>query len=236
MNSRNRKHAGSIAILSLVFASLLLFFSGCDEGGGITVPSGATNLSVSAKNTNINNAGNVLVISESKALINNVKLEVDGSPGKNEQIPVNAFVIDFSLDGSLKQMTSGFIIRDNYDNIKFELHKPDVNETPQDPEFKTGTTDNQRFSFIVKGTYNGSAFVYKSKADASIVISFSAAQNINLADMNITVLFNVPDWFRNGSAIMDPSDPQNESLIDTNIKNSFKQAFKDDDKNGIPDN
>jgi hypothetical protein len=228
------KRTQFVSLLALNLTMLLFLASGCDEGGGITVPSGVTTLSVSAKNTNINNPGSILVISEAKALISNMKLE-NGS-GNNEQIPVTPFVVNFNLDGSLKEMTSGAMIRDNYINIKFEQHKPDATETPSDPEFKTGSLDNQRFSFIIKGVYNGSAFVYRSLIDANIIISFSAAQNINLANMNITILYNMPDWFKNGTAIMNPSDPGNASLIDLNIKNSFKQAFIDNNKDGNPDN
>jgi len=229
-----RKRFSNVSLLTLSFTMLLFLISGCDEGGGITVPSGVTSLSVSAKNTNINNPGSSLVITEAKALISNMKLENGG--GNNEQIPVNPFVVNFNMDGSLQEMTSGYIIRDNYVNIKFELHKPVANETVPDTAFNTGPLDNQRFTFIIKGTYNGNSFVYKSLADANIIISFSAAQNINLANMNITMLFNIPDWFKNGAAIMNPSDPQNAVLIDANIKNSFKQAFMDNNKDGNPDN
>ncbi len=234
MKFLNSNQFRNLALLTLSLTALALFISGCDEGGGITVPSGVTTLSVSAKNTNINNPGSILVITQAKALISNMKLENEG--GNNEQIPVNPFVVNFNLDGSLAEMTSGAIIRDSYINVKFELHKPDANETPADPEFKTGSLDNQRFSFIVKGVYNGNSFVYKSLADANVVISFSASQNINLANMNITVLFNIPDWFKNGNIIMNPSDPQNAALIDANVKSSFKQAFVDNNKDGNPDN
>jgi hypothetical protein len=53
--------------------------------------------------------------------------------------------------------------------------------------------------------------------------------------MNVTIAFNDFGWFKEGSVDLDPSDPQNESLIDNNIKNSFKRIFIDNDKNGVPD-
>jgi hypothetical protein len=53
--------------------------------------------------------------------------------------------------------------------------------------------------------------------------------------MNITFSFNHLGWFKNGSADLNPSDPQNADMIDNNIKNSFRAAFKDDNKDGNPD-
>jgi hypothetical protein len=49
------------------------------------------------------------------------------------------------------------------------------------------------------------------------------------------MVVNPGSWFKNGSAIIDPSNPGNSNIIDDNLKNSFRRAFKDDDKNGMPD-
>ena len=150
----------------------------------------------------------------------------------NQNITFSPFVVHFNTDGSLRDMTTNFIIRDFYTKVKFQIHKPENNETPPDPEFVSGT---QRYSFIIKGTYNGSSFVYKSKNSANIVISFSQTGNFNLKKMNVTIAFNELGWFKNGSSDLDPSNPQNESMIHNNITNSFKRIFIDNDKNGVPD-
>ncbi len=220
------------AVLPLIFSALVISSAGCDENGGITIPSGASELTVSIKSDD--NVTDAIVISEAKALVADVEFEQE-SNGNNQLHQKGPFVINFNLDGTLKEMGTQYIIRDNYTKIKFQLHKPEDTETPADPEFKTGTGATERFSFIIKGTYNGTPFVYKSKTQANLIISFSRTELINLKKNNVTVLFNKLKWFKNGAADLNPNDPQNESIIDNNIKNSFSRAFKDDDKNGQPD-
>lgn len=217
---------------ALLLSTLFIFFIGCDENGGITIPSGATELTVSAmSNKGLDNPAAVVVITEVKAIINEVQFEQESNQN-NQTITFSPFVVHFSTDGSLSEITTKFIVKDFYTKAKFQIHKPGENETPSDPEFISG---GQRYSFIIKGTYNGNNFVYKSRSSANIVISFNKTEDINLKKMNVTIAFNELGWFKNGSADLDPSNPQNESMIDNNIKNSFKAVFIDNDKNGIPD-
>jgi len=225
-----------ILILPGLLILFLLQVTGCDENGGITVPSGVSELTVSVKSDDaVLDDPAAIVITEAKALIMDVEFEKQ-SNGRDELHQRGPFVLNFNTNGTIKEMGTQYIIRDNYTKIKFQLHKPEETETPSDPEFKEGTGTNQRYSFIIKGTYNGSSFVYKSKQSANVVINFTQAENINLKKTNITVLFNKLKWFKNGSAEVNPNDPQYASLIDNNIKISFSKVFRDDDKNGQPDN
>lgn len=219
-------------LLALLITASAFYITGCDAGGGITIPSGASSLTVSMKSDD--NVDAPVIITEAKALISSVEFEKQ-SDGKNQLHQAGPLVMSLRLDGSLKEMGTQYIVRDNYTKIKFRLHKPGETEIPSDPEFKDGTGVNQRYSFIIKGTYNGSAFVYKCKQEENIVINFDKVENINLKADNITVLFNKVKWFKNGSIDLNPNDPQNEALIDNNIKISFSRAFKDDNKDGVPD-
>ncbi len=220
-----------ITLIILTFAAV--FFAGCDEGGGITIPSGSTELTLSSKSdkTLTDNPPANIVITEVKALIHQVQLEQETNQN-NQTITFEPFVVNFITTGGVKEMITKYIIRDFYTRVKFQLHKPEDNEVPPDPEFVSGT---QKYSFIVKGTYNGSSFVYKSKRTSYVVVNFENTANINQRTMNVTVLFNELGWFKNGSADLDPRVTANETLIDENIKNSFKKAFLDNDKNGLPD-
>ena len=56
-----------------------------------------------------------------------------------------------------------------YDEIKFKLHQIEGSEIPPDPEFKDG---DERYSVIVKGSYNSIPFVYKSKKSANQELEF----------------------------------------------------------------
>lgn len=223
-------------VISLVLGlAITVNFTGCDENGGITVPSGVSELTVSVKadNNALDDPASIN-ITEAKALITNVKFEKQ-SNGKDELHQRGPLVYIFNMNGEVKEMGTQYIIRDNYTKIKFQIHKPEENETLPDPEFMEGTGVNQRYSFIIKGTYNGSSFVYKSKQPANIVLNFANTENINLKTANVTVLFNKLNWFKSGNTDLNPNDPQNESIIDNNIKNSFKKVFRDDNKDGVPD-
>lgn len=232
-----RTHKISLAlVISLVLGlTITINFTGCDENGGITVPSGVSELTVSVKaDDNALDNPESITINEAKALITNVEFEKQ-SNGKDELHQRGPLVYVFNMNGAVKEMGTQYIIRDNYTKIKFQIYKPEENETPPDPEFKEGTEVNQRYSFIIKGTYNGSAFIYKSKQAANIVINFQSVENIDLKTSNITIVFNKLRWFMNGSTELNPNNPQNENIIDNNIKNSFKKVFRDDNKDGFPD-
>ena len=233
-NLNIRRETGRIILLTLLMVIILGLMSGCDENGGITIPSGSTNLTMSMKSDDAANNPLVLTITEAKALINGVGLEKPD--GTTNLIGAGVFVMNFNLDGSLKNGVSGYTIRDIYTKIKFHLYKPDANETPSDPEFKEGTADEQRYSFIVKGVYNGNPFVYKSKTPADVVVNLDKEENIDLASSGITLVFNSSLWFKNGTAYIDPSNSANAPIIDNNLQTSFKRAFRDDNEDGQPDN
>lgn len=225
-----------ISTTVFLFSTFAVIFSGCDQNGGITVPSGVSELTVSIKSdVTVLDEPAAIVITEAKALIMDVEFEKQ-SNGKDELHQRGPFVLYLNTNGAIKEMGTQYIIRDNYTKIKFQLHKPEESETPPDPEFKEGTGTNQRYSFIVKGTYNGSSFVFKSKQSANVVINFDQTENINLKKANVTVLFNHQKWFKNGSTEVNPGNPQYENLINNNIVNSFSRVFRDDDKDGQPDN
>lgn len=224
-----------IAILS-IFGLL----AGCSDNS-----SNPTSSNSNGNNTTTNNIGismmqndnlsdyfaDTLIITEAKGLVNEIEIE-NQSPGIS--IHVTPFVIYFNSNGSIQEIIGGQIPAGNYSKIKFKIHKPEENETPPDPEFKEGTSGNLRYSFIIKGTYNGNSFIYKSKQSANLLINLSSPVSFSSTKRNITVLFNKKSWFyKNG--LKDPRNPSNENEIDDNIKSSFKSAFLDDDKNGIPD-
>jgi len=173
-----------------------------------------------------------LSISEAKALLS--KIEVENSSGSRE-INMNSLVVNFNLSGDVKQVIEKSIPEGIYTKIKFQLHKPEDFETVSDPEFKTGTSGNQRFSVIIKGSYNGSAFVYKSRKSVNIVLNFHQPVDIRNNMKNITLLLQKNLWFISNGITLNPNDEDNSDIIDDNIKRSFAKAFKDDDKNGRPD-
>lgn len=220
-------------LIAAVAFIVLLSFWGCDDLGGITVPSGASNLTVSVKSDD-NSSDGILVITSAKFYVTEVKFKTQSS-GKYQLHQTGPVLLNLNLSGKIIEMGTQYIIRDNYSSVKFNIHKPSETETPSDPEFKEGPAENLRYSFIIKGTYNSKNFVYKSKKEASIELNFAEAELFNLKENNVTILFNKLKWFSNGSESIDPENIQNEAIIDQNIKISFTNAFKDDNKDGVPD-
>ena len=211
--------------------------TGCDIGGEIIIPSGATDLSVNVKSDDnaVDNPADVIVITEAKTLITDIQYERERD-GLNQLHHTGPYVINLALDGSLKELMKGFVVRDIYTKAKFQVHKAEDGQQISDPEFIEGPGDSQRYSFIIKGTFNGTPFIYKSKKSMDIVINLNKSSNVKNKTHNFTMLFNKTIWFLNGSTVLNPSLPQNTDMIDNNIKSSFKKAFLDDNKDGVADN
>ena len=226
-----------IQVLFIMFTVVVMFaLNGCDENGGILIPSGSTELSINMKSDDnaSDNPIDAVIVTEAKALITDIQYERERD-GRDQLHHTGPFIINFTFDGSLKELHIGYIVRDIYTKVKFLLHKPGENETVADPEFKTGTAENQRFSVIIKGTYNGSPFTYRSQQELSISTGFNKSTNINSPSQNVTVVLNRTGWFKNGAAVLNPNLPGNAPIIDSNIADSFIQAFLDDNKDGQPD-
>jgi len=227
----------STLISALVFVLLLALAAGCSDQnsvdtGNIAGTGSNTSLSIKTDNNALDNSP--IVIDEAKALITEAELESEPS-GVSQHIKIEPFVIHFNMTGAVVSVTSGEIPPGVYSKVKFKIHKPEDNEIPPDPEFREGSSGNQRYSFIVKGRYNGNSFTYKSRKSADLVINLSGSLNFLQGSRNITIVINPSLWFKNGSEIIDPGNSGNDDKIDDNLKNSFKRAFKDDNKDGLPD-
>lgn len=223
-----------IAGISL-FMILGFIFSGCSDSNSITSPSANNenlSLSVKASDAALDNPLAAIQITEAKALIS--EFEIESTDSVSQEVKLTPFVVNFDLSSSLKEVLSVYIPAKTYRKVKFQIHKPEDTETPPDPEFKDA---NGRYSFIVKGTYNGNAFVFKSKRTVNLVINMSGIVNIGSNKVNISMLINKLMWFKDGGGNeIDPRDSGNENTIDDNLRNSFKRVFKDDDRNGVEDN
>lgn len=225
--------------LGALFLILLMLTSGCgdssissDNGNGGNGT--GDNTSVSAMLDNEVFDAMSINITEAKALITEVELETEPS-GISHHIRIQPFVIYFHTGGAVVTVTSGNLPSGTFNKIKFKIHKPEDTEPIPDPEFREGTSGSQRYSFIIKGTYNGNNFVYKSRKSMNMVIYLAAPITTGNSSRNITLLVNPVLWFSSNGGILDPGNTNNFDEIDDNLKNSFKRAFKDDNKDGLPD-
>lgn len=230
------KSAATTILFGILFIILLLFTS-CGEDSAVNNNTGGNNegnTSMSVKLDESVIGSNYPVITEAKALITEIELETEPS-GTSHEIRIAPVVIYFNTGGQVVNVTSGNIPAGTWNKIKLKIHKPEETEPIPDPEFREGTSGNQRYSFIIKGSFNGNQYVYKSRKTASIIINLNTPINTGNGSRNITVLINPSLWFIHNGNVLDPSNSANDDQIDDNLKNSFKRAFRDDNKDGIPD-
>ncbi len=233
---KTQKTIATTILFGILFVILLAFTSGCGEDSSTTIVNGNTtdNTSMSVKFDESVMASSYPVITTAKALITEIELETEPS-GTSHGIRISPVVIYFNTSGQLITVTAGNLPIGSFNKIKLKIHKPEDTEAIPDPEFREGTSGNQRYSFIIKGTYNGSSFVYKSRKSASLIINLNTPINTGNGSKNITLLVNPSLWFLNNGTVLDPTNSNNDDLIDDNLKNSFKRAFRDDNKDGLPD-
>jgi hypothetical protein len=230
--------AGAIAIgLLIAFLFFGLLVSGCNTNSNPLDPeTGNNNVSLSFKT--ISSEGDdpmgSVVIQSAKVLLKKVQFK---QPNDHDvDVKTGPFVVNLNLDGTVNTVTAGNVPPDIYNRVKFVIHKPEDFETPPDPEFKNGTSGNSRFSVIIKGTYNGNSFVYKSGKSMSQEITFPSPITVSGdTEVNVTFVVNMSNWFTRNGVELDPENENNWNDIDDNIKDSFERAFKDNNKSGSPD-
>jgi len=184
----------------------------------------------------IGDSQTLLILDTVKILIKDIKLIVANSNEDSINFKVGPFILFLNLTSKINDISSAIIPEGTYSKIKFEVHKLNDIEAIPDPEF---ADSNGRYSVIVKGWYYGNYFVYKSIKSAHQILSFPNNYPISSIDYtNITLIVKPYIWFIKNSFWLDPIAPANSNDIDNNIKdninNNFK-AFRDNDKNGIPD-
>lgn len=237
--SKNRnsvKEKFSILVLAIVIS--VSGFYGCNDDSNITTPK-ASNLSFSAMYSadSVGDSQGILILDTVKILIKDIKLNVANNNQDSTNFKTGPYVLFLNLSSSVTEITNGIIPAGTYNKIRFEVHKLNDNEPVPDPEFADA---NGRYSVIVKGRYLGNYFVYKSAKSAHQILTFPNTVQISDTQLsNITLTVKPYIWFIENNVYLDPRVPSNSNDIDNNIKdnvnNNFK-AFKDNDKNGIPDN
>lgn len=137
-------------------------------------------------------------------------------------------VVELPLDGSPYQLSAANIAPGLYDEFELEIEGLDDDDNVSDPDFTEGSDET---SIIIKGTYNGEDFTFKSEEDFEIEFEFSPPIQIdeNTTNVDINLMVNIDSWFVDSSGNeLDPTDPDNREQIEENIENSF-EADKDED-------
>lgn len=185
-------------------------------------------------------ATDTVILSEVKILLSEIELEGletmdldDDGDEDGEEVELGPFVVPLNLNGNLTTIAGAMIPNGTYDEIEFEIRKPEDDENVGDADFIEGSSGSQRFSIVVRGTYHDTAFVWKTSLNIEQELELNPPMVVNdsLGTSNVSILVNPFSWFFDNGVAMDPRDESNRSQIENNIQNGFK-AFKDDDKDG----
>lgn len=224
----------TVLLLTVFFTATIIY--SCSDSEIITTPIDNFTFSSMSSVDSIGDSQNILILDTVKILIKDIKLNVSNNNQDSTNFRTGPFVLFLNLSSGVNMVSSAIIPEGQYDKIKFEIHKLNDNEEVPDPEFADA---NGRYSVIVKGRYLGNHFVYKSSKSAHQILNFPFSVPVSLTSRTyITLLVKPYIWFLNNGSYLDPTVPANSNDIDNNIKNNFKnnlKAFKDDDRNGLPD-
>jgi len=197
------------------------------------------NMALSARGSYSGGLGKVsshVLIDTAKILVTRIKLNATGG-GADQDYRSGPYVV-FLGDTNLHQITAGDVPQGTYSQVKFEIHKPDQNESVPDPDFREGPSGDQRFSMVIIGHYQGNRFVFKSRntINQSITIDPAVVIDDSIGVANLTLNVDYDLWFSNGGNDLDPTDTtsSNVSAIENSIRDAFR-AFRDDDRDGDDD-
>jgi len=218
-------------ILTIVSFMLIIFLiNGCRKDSSVLGPT-ANNLSVGYYGDN-NPGDNTLVIDVAKFIVSKLVINTTGGDSDNN-IRIDPFVLNMDVNQRVIIAAITTIPIGSYSQLKFQMHKLNQNETVNDPEF---VDSSYRWSVVVKGRFNGNAFVYKSGVTFDKNLGFSSPLLVSTTDViNVTVKLELYSWFWNNGDYLDPTLTANKSIIDAHIRDSFREVFKDNNRDGHPD-
>ena len=157
--------------------------------------------------------------------------ETDGCP----ELKLDPVLVDLPLDGTTKTDFGASVPAGTYRGVELKI-RPVSSSDPGGAAFLAANPSFNNVSVHVEGTFNGQPFSYNSSLDAEIEMELNTPITLTSGSgSNFTLFIDVASWFKDSSGnAIDPTNSQNASTIENQIKQSFK-VFEDDDKNGVPD-
>lgn len=230
------KNKITTVLLILTVSFIFISLNGCSEDS-VSTSSGEDNLELSVFSSSESiGSGSILFLDTVKILISDIKLNVSNDNEDSVNFKTGPFVLYLDLFSNVTFISSAIISSGTYDKVSFKVHKLNNNETVPDPDFADA---NGRYSVVVKGSYNGVRFVYRSSKSAHQKITFPFNLDLESAGRSNLTLFVRPYlWFYGSNNVfLDPLDPSNTNEIDNNIKDNINNNFRcfvDNDRNGLP--
>jgi len=220
--------------ITAILALTALGLGGCTDAGVAPPPPENLRLSVKAPATVLGKVNHeVLHIISAKVLLKEIEFSQAGSEDSVE-IESGPQVVTLNLDAKITEVTAVRIRPGVYDRIRFTIHKPEDSEQVSDSTFKSGESGNQRFSLVITGLYHDTPFTFQSRESTHQELHLTTPVTVSDdGTVNVTLKIDPYLWFQANGLVLDPFNQTNE--IDSLIKSSFAEAFRDNDRNGDPD-
>ena len=216
-------------------------------GGGPASGSAATAPTLAVEQTD--GQGNSLVLDSVQVVLREVELErlnddcddvPEASDDDCEEFEDGIRLLHLPLDGSTETLVEIQPPADVYDELEFEIHKPD-DDDQEGRDFIAEHPNFEDVSIRVKGTYNGEDFLFLQDLNEEQEIELSPPLEVgpDAGSINVTLRLDVTTWFVAGDgSLIDPATANKggpaEDLVEENIENSI-EAFEDDDRDGDDD-
>ncbi len=212
-----------------------------------TTPSPAAGVTATSGELTQTDGEHTLVIQRVAVVLREIeleRLESDDCPeglasDDCEEFEAGPVLLELGLDGLVEQMVSIQVPEGRYDELEFEIHKPD-DDTSDDLAFVAAHPEFEQVSIRVEGTFNGEEFVFLQDVDEEQELDLSPPLDVEGdGATNVTLRMDVSTWFvRSDGSLVDPRTANkggpNESLVEQNIEDSI-EAFEDDDHDGDDD-
>ena len=201
---------------------LSLALAGCTSND-ISGPESAPNFVLSARAAVAMQKplGESLQLTSVKVLLKRARLHTSTSEDSAD-IQEGPLAVVLNPGGAKTDITLSTIPEGSYDRIRFRLHKPEETEPIPDPEFRSGTSGDERYSVIVRGTWNGMPFLFRSRQNAEQQHELRPPLRVTSGSVvEVTLLVDPYSWFEGPGGTLDPTLEQNADLIDERIRESF---------------
>ena len=157
-----------------------------------------------------------------------------------EELEFGPVLLDLPLGGGAAQAFTVEVASGTYDELEFEIHKPEDDGDGDDAAFLAAHPDFRDVSIRVTGSYNGTPFTYTtdlSEEQEQALVPPLSLETATATDL--TLFVDIDNWFRTrAGTLLDPASANeggaNESLVEDNIEASV-DVFEDDDRDGDDD-
>lgn len=223
---------------NILSVAILMAMVGCSVAETGSTPTARINAMVktSPNTTTAMKLAEHITLTEVKMLVRDIEFEsaLDEDSLDFETGPI---ILNLNLDGGVTEVAVAEVKPGIYDEIEFDVHKPEDNEEVSDTDFRIGDSGDERFSIVIRGIIDGEEFLYRSNENFDLEIEPAYNIEITENDINfdITLSIDVSKWFLDEQG--NPLDPRNfehENAIDESIERSF-DVFEDNDRDGDDD-